>query len=125
MTEDSTRATRIRGIRGATRVDNDDSDSVRAATRELLSEMLERNNLTADSVISAFFTVTHDLVSEFPARAAREIGWKDVAMLCSLEIPVRGSLDHVIRVLLHAEIVSGMSVKHVYLNGTEGLRPDL
>jgi chorismate mutase len=125
MTQDSTMITRIRGIRGATRVDNDDSDAVRTATREMLTELLRRNNITADSVVSAFFTVTHDLVSEFPARAAREIGWKDVAMLCSLEIPVRGSLDHVIRVLLHAEIPSGAQARHVYMNGAEGLRPDL
>jgi chorismate mutase len=125
MTNDSNMTTRIRGMRGATRVANDDSDSVRAATREMLTELLRRNDISADSVVSAFFTVTHDLVSEFPARAAREIGWNDVPMLCALEIPVRGSLDHVIRVLLHAEIPCTAQVKHVYMHGAEGLRPDL
>jgi chorismate mutase len=76
-------------------------------------------------VISALFTVTPDLVSEFPARAAREIGWTDVAMLCSTEIPVPGSIDRVIRVLLHVDTTVNRPVRHVYLNGAEELRPDL
>jgi chorismate mutase len=87
--------------------------------------MLARNELPADSVISAFFTVTPDLVSEFPARAARELGWNDVAMLCSTEIPVPGAIERVVRVLLHVEMPVNSSMKHVYLNGAEELRPDL
>ena len=118
-------AMRIRGLRGATRVARDDSESVRAATRQLLAEMLLRNSLRQDAIVSAFFTVTPDLVSEFPARAAREMGWDDVAMLCSTEIPVPGSMDRVVRVLLHAELPANTSVRHVYLNGAEELRPDL
>jgi chorismate mutase len=88
-------------------------------------EMLTRNSLALDSVASAFFTVTPDLVTEFPARAARELGWSDVAMLCSTEIPVPGAIDRVVRVLIHAEIPVNRSIKHVYLNGAEELRPDL
>jgi len=118
-------AMRIRGLRGATRVARDDSESIRAATRQLLAEMLLRNSLRQDAIVSAFFTVTPDLVSEFPARAAREMGWDDVAMLCSTEIPVPGSMDRVVRVLLHAEFPANTSVRHVYLNGAEELRPDL
>jgi len=117
--------TRIRGLRGATRVEHDDSESIRAATRELLTEMMLRNSLDQASIVSAFFTVTPDLVSEFPARAARELGWGDVAMLCSTEIPVPGSIERVVRVLLHVELPLNSSVRPVYLNGAEELRPDL
>ena len=116
---------RIRGLRGATRVARDDSERIRTATRQLLAEMLLRNSLRQDAIVSAFFTVTPDLVSEFPARAAREMGWDDVAMLCSTEIPVPGSMDRVVRVLLHAELPVNSSLRHVYLNGAEELRPDL
>ena len=125
MSSDARATTRIRGLRGATRVQRDDSESIRSATRELLTELLRRNDLTYDSVVSAFFTVTPDLASEFPARAAREIGWNDVAMLCSTEIPVVGSIDRVVRVLLHVELPLNSSIRHVYLNGAEELRPDL
>lgn len=125
MNRDPQTGTRIRGLRGATRVVNDDPDSIRSATRELLSEMLHRNDATSNSVVSAFFTVTPDLVSEFPARAARDLGWNDVAMLCSTEIPVPGSMDRLVRVLLHVELAMNSSTKHVYLNGAEELRPDL
>ena len=125
MSDGERPVTRIRGLRGATRATRDDSDAIRAVTRELLTEMMRRNGLNPDSIVSAFFTVTPDLVSEFPARAARELGWDDVAMLCSTEIPVPGSIDRVVRVLLHAEMPLNSSVRHVYLNGAEELRPDL
>lgn len=117
--------TRLRGLRGATRPARDDPSDIRAATRELLGAMLMRNGVTSESVVSAFFTVTPDLVSEFPARAARDLGWNDVAMLCSTEIPVPGAIGRVIRVLLHVEMPLNSSLKHVYLNGAEELRPDL
>jgi chorismate mutase len=117
--------TRVRGLRGATRAARDDSESIRAATRELLTEMMLLNSLSQDAIVSAFFTVTPDLVTEFPARAARELGWDDVAMLCSTEIPVPGSMSRVVRVLLHVELPLNTSVRHVYLNGAEELRPDL
>ncbi|MFI5239009.1 MAG: chorismate mutase [Gemmatimonadales bacterium] len=117
--------TRLRGLRGATRPARDDPSDIRSATRELLGAMLMRNGVTSESVVSAFFTVTPDLVSEFPARAARDLGWNDVAMLCSTEIPVPGAIGRVIRVLLHVEMPLNSSLKHVYLNGAEELRPDL
>lgn len=117
--------TRLRGLRGATRPARDDPSDIRSATRELLGAMLMRNGVTSESVVSAFFTATPDLVSEFPARAARDLGWNDVAMLCSTEIPVPGAIGRVIRVLLHVEMPLNSSLKHVYLNGAEELRPDL
>ena len=125
MSDDSGTATRIRGLRGATRAERDEPESIRSATRDLLRELLRRNDITSDSIISAFFTMTPDLVSEVPARAARELGWNDVAMLCSTEIPVAGSIDRVVRVLLHVELPVNSPTRHVYLNGAEELRPDL
>ncbi len=116
---------RVRGLRGATRVDRDRSESIRAATREMLQGLLYRNGITTEHVISAIFTVTPDLVSEFPARGARELGWSDIPMLCSTEIPVPGSITRTIRVLLHAELPVNSIARHVYLNGAEELRPDL
>jgi len=119
---------RIHGIRGATTVERDDAGAVIEATRELLAELLRRNDAGVEDVVSAFFTVTADLRSDFPARAARESGWDNVAMLCGVEVPVPGALTCCIRVLLHVELpaeVNRMAVRHVYLRGAQELRPDL
>jgi len=116
--------TRVRGVRGATRVEQDDPSLIRAATGALLATLLERNEASPGDVVSAIFTVTPDLRSEFPARAARELGWSDVAMLCSVEIPVDGAMPRVIRVLLHLDIADTAVPRHAYLNGAEELRPD-
>ena len=115
----------MRGIRGATRVARDDPGLIQSATHELLNALLSRNSISVSAIVSAIFTVTPDLVSEFPARAARELGWIDVPMLCCTEIPVTGALTRIIRVLLHAEVPANVTVRHVYLNGAEELRPDL
>lgn len=125
MTSPGVRDVRVRGVRGATRVAVDDSASIRAATRELLLELLDRNSTVSDNVVSAFFTVTPDIRSEFPARAARDLGWTDAAMLCSVEIAVPGAMKRVVRVLLHLELPADAVPRHVYLNGAEELRPDL
>ncbi len=117
---------RARAIRGATTVDSDTPDQIRHATRELLETIVARNGITSADVISAIFTVTHDLTSEFPAHAARELGWLDVPLLCTLEIPVPGSLPKCIRVLLHVESsASRTELRHVYLHAARALRPDL
>jgi chorismate mutase len=117
---------RPRAIRGATTVDSDMPEQIRRATRELLETIIARNGITSVDVISAIFTVTHDLTSEFPAHAARELGWLDVPLLCTLEIPVPGSLARCIRVLLHVESdASRTDIRHVYLHGARSLRPDL
>ena len=115
-----------RAIRGATTVDSDSPEEIRHATRELLETIVARNGITSADVISAIFTVTHDLTSEFPAHAARELGWLDVPLLCTLVIPVPGALPKCIRVLLHVEsYASRDEVRHVYLHAARALRPDL
>jgi chorismate mutase len=117
---------RARAIRGATTVESDSPDQIRRATRELLETIVARNGITSADVISAIFTVTHDLTSEFPAHAARELGWLDVPLLCTLEIPVPGSLARCIRVLLHVESGAPRTdIRHVYLHDARTLRPDL
>jgi chorismate mutase len=115
-----------RAIRGATTVDSDSPDQIRHATRELLETIVARNGITSADVISAIFTVTHDLTSEFPAHAARELGWLEVPLLCTLEIPVPGSLPKCIRVLLHVQTSAPREdIRHVYLHAARALRPDL
>jgi chorismate mutase len=116
----------MRAIRGATTVDSDTPELIRSATRELLESIVARNDFTSADVISAIFTVTDDLRSEFPAHAARELGWLDVPLLCTMEIPVPGSLARCIRVLLHIETAAPRSaIRHVYLHDARTLRPDL
>jgi len=115
---------RVRGVRGATRVERDEPALLIEATRELLIAIMLRNEAAPEDVVSAIFTTTPDLTSEFPARAARELGWDDVATLCSVEIPVPGAMASVVRVLLHVELPVSAPVRHVYLRGAEELRPD-
>jgi chorismate mutase len=116
----------VRGIRGAITVPADDAGEIRAATRALLQEIVARNDLCTDDLISAVFTVTADLTSEFPAHAARELGWTDVPLLCASEIPVAGSLPRCIRVLLHVSTPrSRREIAHVYLREAVGLRRDI
>ncbi len=117
----------IRGIRGATTVSADEPDLILQATRELLEAILDANfEMKPEDVASAIFTVTDDLISTFPAQAARQMGWELVPMLCAREIPVPDSLPHVIRVLVHwnTEILQS-EIKHVYLRDAVKLRPDL
>jgi chorismate mutase len=117
----------IRGIRGATTVTADQPDLILQATRELLEAILEENaGMLPEDVGSAIFTVTDDLVSTFPAQAARQMGWDMVPMLCGREIPVPGSLPRVIRVLVQWNTdVSQKEIVHVYLREAVKLRPDL
>ena len=115
-----------RGIRGATTVAANDVRSILEATRELLTEMQRRNEFSLDAVASVFFTVTGDLDTTFPARAAREMGWDLVPMLCTSEIPVPGSLPRCIRVLLLLNTDRRQDeINHVYLREAVALRPDL
>jgi len=117
----------IRGIRGATTVTADEPDLILQATRELLEEILAANEgMQPEDVASALFTVTDDLVSTFPAQAARQMGWGLVPMICAREIPVPGSLRKVIRVLVHwnTELLQN-EITHVYLRDAVKLRPDL
>jgi chorismate mutase len=117
----------IRGVRGATTVSADEPDLILEATRELLEAILDANeNMKPEDVGSAFFTVTDDLASTFPAQAARQMGWSLVPMVCAREIPVPGSLPRAIRVLVHWNTdVLQNEIKHVYLRDAVKLRPDL
>ena len=117
----------VRGIRGATTVSVDQPDLILAATRELLEAILVANkDMQPEDVGSAFFTVTADLCSIFPAQAARQMGWSLVPMMCAREIPVPGSLPKVIRVLVHWNTdLPQSAITHVYLRDAVKLRPDL
>ncbi|MDD2922003.1 MAG: chorismate mutase [Anaerolineales bacterium] len=117
----------VRGIRGATTVASDEPEIILEATRELLEAILQANaTMNPEDVGSALFTVTADLVSTFPAQAARQMGWGLVPMMCAREIPVPGSLPRVIRVLVHWNTDMPQSkITHVYLRDAVKLRPDL
>jgi chorismate mutase len=117
----------IRGIRGAAVAGDDSPEEILAVTRELLEGILASNPaLQPDDVASALFTVTNDLVSAYPARAAREMGWTNVPLMCALEIPVPGSLPRCVRVLLHWNTdLPQDQIQHVYLGAAASLRPDL
>jgi len=115
-----------RGIRGATTSEADTPDAILAATRELLLAILSANpDLETEAIGSVFFTVTDDLSAVHPALAARQLGWNEVPLICSREIPVPGSLPRTIRVLLHwnTELPQG-AIRHVYLGAAAALRPD-
>ncbi len=115
-----------RGVRGATTVAANSREAILEETRKLLALMIRFNQIDSADVASAIFTVTRDLDAEFPALAARQLGWLDVPLLCSYEISVPGSLPNCVRVLVHwnTEKVQ-QEITHVYLNGAQKLRPDL
>jgi chorismate mutase len=119
-------AVAVRAIRGATQVAADDRDEVLSATRELVSTVLERNELDPADLISILFTATPDLVSEFPALAARELGLGDVPLMCATEIAVPHALPRVLRLMAHVETSrTRAEVQHVYLRGAVALRRDI
>jgi chorismate mutase len=113
-------------VRGATTVAGDEPTLIREAVTELLEAILNDNDIVPADVISAVFTATNDLVSEFPAHAARLYGWTDIPLLCAQELPVSGALPRCIRILLHAETRRARSeIRHVYLREAVLLRADL
>src|SRR5262245_50862193 len=117
---------RCRGIRGATTATENSLEAILTATRELLALLVARNAVAVEEVTSAFFTVTDDLDAAYPALAARELGWRDVALLCAREIPVPGGVGRCIRVLLHVNTERAQSeLRHVYLRDAVRLRPEL
>ena len=115
------RARHLGAIRGAITVDEDDASAIRAATAELLRRIVALNHLTPADIISALFTVTPDLRSAFPAHAARDLGWTDVALLCTMEIPVPDAIARCIRVLLQWKRHAKEAARHVYLRGARAL----
>ena len=116
---------RLFAIRGATSVERNDAESILAATEELLREVMARNDLSADDMVSCIFTATDDLDAEFPAVAARNLGFERVPLLCAREIDVPGALPRVIRVLLHYYAAEDHAARHVYLGAARSLREDL
>ncbi len=115
-----------RGVRGATTVDGNTRDDILTATRQLLGLMIRLNGIEPESVGSAVFSVTRDLDAEFPALAARQIGWLEVPLLCTYEIDVPGSLRQCVRVLVNWNTTKSQSeIHHVYTKDAVRLRPDL
>lgn len=116
-----------RGVRGATTVESNSPEAILDATKELLSAMIKVNEIDdVDSVGSAFFTLTQDLNAEFPAVAARQMGWTEVPLLCGHEMNKPGALPMCLRVLLHVNTDKpAKDIKHVYLRGARVLRPDI
>lgn len=116
----------VRAVRGAIQIDVDERDEVLKGTTELLTTVLQRNELTSDDLISVIFTATPDITSEFPAYAARLLGFTDVPLLCTTEIAVPGAMPRVLRLMAHVETELGRGqMHHVYLRGAAALRRDL
>lgn len=116
----------VRAIRGATTVSADQPLLIREAVQEMLDALLDDNDLVPADIISAVFTATPDLVSEFPAHAARLYGWTDIPLLCAQELPVSGALPRCVRVMVHAESSRARNeIRHVYLRDAILLRADL
>jgi chorismate mutase len=116
----------VRAVRGATQLEVDEREHLLERVAELITAVLEANDLTRDDLISVLFTVTPDLCSEFPAVAGRQVGLVDVPLICAQEIDVPGSLPRVVRMMLHTETELGRDkIQHVYLHGATALRPDL
>lgn len=116
---------RLFALRGANSVRSNRSEDILAATDELMRELMKRNDLEADDMVSCIFTLTADLDAEFPAVAARQMGLQHVPLLCAREIPVPGALPQVIRVLVHYHASADHQPAHVYLHGARALRSDL
>ena len=116
----------VRAVRGAVQVPGNDRAEILAGTAELVTEVMNRNELSTDDVISVIFTATPGLNAEFPALAARKLGFQEVPLLCAAEIDVPGAMPRVVRLMMHIETDKPRSqVQHVYLRGAAALRLDI
>ena len=116
----------VRAIRGAVQVDANESAAILDGTSELVTEVMARNRLIPADVISVVFSATRDLNAEFPALAARKLGFQDVPLLCCSEIDVPGAMPRVVRLLMHVETASPrQAIQHVYLRSAAALRLDI
>ncbi len=116
----------VRAVRGAVQINADERDAILEGTAELVTEVMARNELAPGDVISVLFTATPDLTAEFPALAARKIGFHDVPLMCATEIAVRGAMPRVVRLMAHVETDRPRSaIQHVYLRGAAALRLDM
>jgi chorismate mutase len=124
--EETTMTIYCRGIRGATTVDANTREAILEATRDMLARAIEANDLRVEDIASAIFSTTQDLNAEFPAVAARELGWLDTPLFCTHEMAVPGSLERCIRVLIHWNTSRRADeIVHVYIRGATSLRPEL
>ena len=116
----------VRAVRGATQLEEDTRDHMLARVAEMVVDVMESNGLVVDDFISVIFTATSDLVAEFPAYAARRLGFGEVPLLCARELEIDGSMPRVVRMMAHVETdLSRGEVTHVYLHGAAHLRRDL
>lgn len=116
----------VRGIRGAIRVKENTKEAILSTTKELLLKIVQENDVNLEDIVSIFLTTTVDLNAEFPAYAAREMGWSRVPVLCAQEMEVTNSMTQVIRILMHTNTSKSQEeIKHQYLGETKNLRPDL
>ena len=116
---------RLHALRGAITVESNEREAILDATQELMTELLDRNALRPDDIVNCIFTMTPDLNAEFPAVAARAIGFERVPLLCVREIDVPGALERVIRVLVQYHADDAHQARHVYLREAKVLRADL
>lgn len=116
---------RLRALRGATTIDADTSTAIGERSAELVTEVMRRNDVCVDDVVSVIFTSTPDLCADFPAVAARGIGLSQTPLLCCQEMPVRGAIERCVRILMHVYLPRDKAVHHVYLHGARQLRLDL
>lgn len=116
----------VRAVRGATQLENDDRDHMLERVTELVTDVMEANGLEVDDFISVIFTATSDLHSEFPAYAARRLGFGEVPLICARELEIAGSMPRVVRLMAHVETeLPRADITHVYLHGAAALRSDL
>jgi chorismate mutase len=116
----------VRAVRGATQLDEDTREHMLDRVAELVTDVMAANDLDVDDFISIIFTATSDLVSEFPAYAARQLGFSDVPLVCARELEIEGSMPRVVRLMAHVETdLPRSDVTHVYLHGAANLRRDL
>ena len=116
----------VRAVRGATQLDEDTREHMLDRVAELVTDVMAANGLDVDDFISIIFTATSDLVSEFPAYAARQLGFSDVPLVCARELEIEGSMPRVVRLMAHVETdLPRSDVTHVYLHGAANLRRDL
>ena len=116
---------RLWAVRGAVKAHANEADAILGATESLMRELMSRNELTVDRIVSCLFTATDDLNAEFPAVAARRLGLDTVPLLCTRELDVPGAMSSVIRVLVHYHAPADHVPLHTYLGETQGLRTDL
>jgi chorismate mutase len=116
---------RLYALRGANSVAANEADAILSSTDELMRELMERNGVAPEAMVSCIFTLTDDLDAEFPAVAARRLGLDQVPLLCAREVPVPGSMPRVIRVLMHYHAAEDHQPRHVYLGEARALRLDL